>query len=144
MPYKCQTWLDSAAQQRYVSRRRFFTKACLLQVITMPQNTTNNYNDGFNHDFTDEVRRTQSPSLFLTLLRTPRDWSLLPAHQSLAPTPVAGLKAACGAVPVFKGLVSLPTCRSSTGYMVPDIVLSASYASGRVAQMPLRLPKKGW
>lgn len=114
-----------------------------FQVTTMPQNITNSYNDGFNHDFTDEVRQTQCPSLFLTLFRTPGGWSLLPAHRSSPPTPVAGREMACDVVPPFKGFISLYTCGIATGYMVSDIVPLASYASGRIVRMPLHLVKKG-
>ena len=109
----------------------------------MSRNITNNYNDGFNHDFTDEVRQTQILLLFLTLVRTPGGWSLLPALQSSASTPVAGWKAACGVVLLLRGSTSLPTCGNTTGYIVSDITPSASHASGRVARIPLRLTKKG-
>lgn len=109
----------------------------------MPQNVTNGYNDGFNHDFTDEVRQTRSPSLFLTLFRTPGGWSLLPALQSSARTPVAGWKAARDAVLLCKDFTSLPICGITTEYMVSDIVPSASNAGGRVVQIPLHLAKKG-
>jgi hypothetical protein len=83
--------------------------------------------------------------LLLTLFRTPGGWSLLPALQSLASTPVAGWKAACGVVLLLRGFTSLPTYGIATGYMVSDIAPSASHASGRVARIPLlaHLAKKG-
>jgi len=82
-------------------------------------------------------------STTISQTRTPGGWSLLPALQSSAFTPVAGWKAACGVVPLLRGFTSLPTCGSATGYIVSDITPSASHASGRVVQIPLHLTKKG-
>ncbi|KAH0834016.1 hypothetical protein J3R83DRAFT_11252, partial [Lanmaoa asiatica] len=51
----------------------------------MPQNNTNGHHDGFNHNFTDEVRQTQSPSLFLISLQDARTLVSIASSPELCP-----------------------------------------------------------